>query len=398
MLSEGVSQEKLALNRPCPVCGQDAQTTRLHTQRFVLPGDHPLPDRYDLVACADCGCVYCDSPAAQEAYDRYYADMSRYESTYIESGTRLYAERSDWITTVVPDINARIIDVGCGNGRLLTELQSRGYRRLTGLDPSAHCIKALRANGIDGIVGGFFQCPVDSYFDCAILSGVLEHIHDVAGIMRAMARLIRPAGRLLVCVPDAARYQQYDFVAFDYFNIEHINHFEECSLLNLGLRHGMSIVNWLKTDIAVGEVRQPVIYCAYLNEGLPSTNLLGNAQARIVDYVAQTARQNLASPIIDKFVASQEPVVIWGAGNYASRLLASTALGRCRIDFWVDNDSHKQGQQILGRPICTPSTLREHPAATILVAVAVYGEEISRQLREMGWHGGICHLSPSKRN
>ncbi|WP_164654815.1 class I SAM-dependent methyltransferase [Thiorhodococcus mannitoliphagus] len=318
--------------------------------------------------------------------------MSYYESSHVETDTRLYSERANWIELVIPRRQSRIIDIGCGNGMLLRDLRCRGYSQLTGMDPSAKCVEFLLVEDIDAVQGSFFTHTDMKNFDCAILSGVLEHICDVSKMIDAIKVLIKTDGLLLVCVPDSARYYIYDNVPFDYFNIEHINHFDETSLLNLGLLHGMSIRNLQKTDIHIGTSMQPVIFCAYVNDDRPQTDWVQYSRERIRDYVARTSSRTATNQLIDDLVSSGEEIVIWGAGNYSSRLLATTALAQCRIAFWVDSDRHKQGTEILGRPVREPEALMRHLGATVLVAVAVYSEEIMAEISSMGLTGRIVSL------
>ena len=225
-----------SLQRPCPVC-QNATGELLHTQKFILPDNHILPSKYDVVTCENCGFIFADTTANQETYDRYYSEMSKYYMANVNSDTILFIERAAWINTLVHNKATSIIDVGCGNGQLLLELRKLGFSNLTALDPSPKCIEDIQQQGINGIAGSIFDITSSIRYDAIVLSGVLEHICDVAKIIQTIKSLAKPDGLLLICVPDASRYQDYDTVSFDYFNIEHINHFDETSIINLGFFH-----------------------------------------------------------------------------------------------------------------------------------------------------------------
>ncbi len=387
---------KNKLMRPCPVCGNGVGAERLHTQEFVLPENHPLPAAYDVVACGRCGFVYADTPAGQAAYDRYYADMSRYDMNYTCPESSLYADRAAWIASFIRDRADSVIDIGCGNGLLLLELRKRGLPDLTGLDPSEACVSALRENGIPGIAGSIFSVSTDRTFDCAVLSGVLEHICDVGGVMETAKRLLKQGGQLFVCVPDASRYRLFDAVPFDYFNIEHINHFEETSLFNLGLQHGFHVNAFLKTTITLARTTQPMIFCAYENAGQPAGDVRSYARNAVVRYIEQTKKRAGVHRVLDELAETGEEVIVWGAGNYASRLLADSSLDRCNIVLIVDNDPHKQGNRIGGRTVHSPRAIRyEGKDCTILIAAAVFGDEIAAEIRNMGLQNKIIFLGNS---
>ena len=371
--------------RVCPVCGSARGAEVLHTQCFVLPPDHVLPDHYDVVACGACGFVYADTPAGQDVYDRYYGEMSRYEADYGGADFSLYAERAAWIGAVLGDPGAAIIDVGCGNGELLAALQDLGFGDLTALDPSPECIRAVRARGVEGMVGSLFTAPTTREYDAVTLSGVLEHLRDVSEAVRAAQAMLVPDGTLFVFVPDVSRYARFDSIPFDYFNVEHINHFDEVSLINLGLVHGLRVVQLVKTEVTLAGTRQPMVHCAFRNDPARVSDWRTSSEDAVREYVAQTGRTGGVAGVIGELCASGDPVVVWGAGNYTSRLLASSELGTCNILCFADNDRHKQGKTLFGLPVVAPSELqRVDPAATVLVAVAVFHEDIVAEAQALG--------------
>ena len=373
-----------SLQRPCPIC-RNATGELLHTQKFILPDNHILPSKYDVVTCENCGFIFADTTANQETYDRYYSEMSKYDMAYVNSDTLLFIERAAWINTLVHNKATSIIDVGCGNGQLLLELRKLGFSNLTALDPSPKCIEDIQQQGINGIAGSIFDITSSIRYDAIVLSGVLEHICDVAKIIQTIKSLAKPDGLLLICVPDASRYQDYDTVSFDYFNIEHINHFDETSLINLGFFHGLRVVNFFKTTIKLPQVEQPVIFCAYCNDDKTATDWRNYSKKMVLEYIAHTRKNQTANIIIDKLAKSGEEIVIWGAGNYTNRLLAASNLSKCNIVMLVDNDKHKQGTSINGKPICSPNDLLNvRNAPTIIIAAVVFHNEIIAEIKRMG--------------
>jgi len=86
-----------------------------------------------------------------------------------------------------------IIDVGCGDGALLSELHRRGFgTELIGAEISAAA--AALARGRDGVAmveafdGNRLPAP-DRAYDLAVLSHVLEHVPDPAALLREVARV-----------------------------------------------------------------------------------------------------------------------------------------------------------------------------------------------------------------
>lgn len=96
------------------------------------------------------------------------------------------------------------IDAGCGTGTFLAELA--GTCRVLGLDDHAESI-AIAGPRLAAAGGGVLQTTLDRVDlpdGCAAavtLMDVLEHVDDDAGVLREMARLVRPGGLVVVTVP-----------------------------------------------------------------------------------------------------------------------------------------------------------------------------------------------------
>ncbi|KAJ2800615.1 Protein-lysine N-methyltransferase efm4 [Coemansia guatemalensis] len=51
----------------------------------------------------------------------------------------------NWVSNNIDDTNARILDVGCGNGHLLVKLAAEGYTNLTGTDYSLQAVELAQS-------------------------------------------------------------------------------------------------------------------------------------------------------------------------------------------------------------------------------------------------------------
>lgn len=102
----------------------------------------------------------------------------------------------------------RVLEVGCGMGRYTLPLAELGYR-IEGLDLSAGLLDRLR-----GFNGGRFDIPLyagdviscssdlERAFDAVIGFFVLHHLHDLDRCWQAMARLLKPGGRIAFIEPN----------------------------------------------------------------------------------------------------------------------------------------------------------------------------------------------------
>lgn len=96
---------------------------------------------------------------------------------------------------------ARLLDVGGACALIAREMQRFG--EVIMVEPDAETAAfARRELGCDARVGGLPDAlPVEGTFDGITLLDVLEHIDDEVPALRALKRLLRPDGLLLVTVP-----------------------------------------------------------------------------------------------------------------------------------------------------------------------------------------------------
>jgi SAM-dependent methyltransferase len=107
-----------------------------------------------------------------------------------------------------PGPGSRFLDVGCGGGLFLSFIQQAGHHA-TGLDNSRDAARlAWRRHRVPAFCGMLPEAPFrPGTFDVVTLYHVLEHLYDPAAYIEAAHRLLRPGGRLILQVPNAASLQ-----------------------------------------------------------------------------------------------------------------------------------------------------------------------------------------------
>lgn len=133
-------------------------------------------------------------------------DSDRVSSgAYLDRGTGIEFEmESAWVRRQLPPTARIIVDVGCGNGRLLNSLPPAD---LYGFDQSvAGLIRARDRNGqVNFACARADQLPlVDQSVDAVIAQHLIEHLPDPAATIREWRRVLRPGGVLLVLTPNAS--------------------------------------------------------------------------------------------------------------------------------------------------------------------------------------------------
>ena len=104
--------------------------------------------------------------------------------------------------------DARILDIGCGNGALLRFAQEAGYHRLAGVDRSPEQVQAAHQHGLTFVrqgelIASLRAMPAASQ-DVLLAFDVLEHLHkqEVCDLLAEAFRVLAPNGRIIIHVPN----------------------------------------------------------------------------------------------------------------------------------------------------------------------------------------------------
>jgi SAM-dependent methyltransferase len=95
-----------------------------------------------------------------------------------------------FVTAQLPPAPSRVLEVGCGDGRLARALDDLAYR-VVAIDPAAPEGAIFQAVTLEELAD-------PARVDAVVASRALHHIPDLAGALSKLHRLLVPAGRLIV--------------------------------------------------------------------------------------------------------------------------------------------------------------------------------------------------------
>lgn len=120
-------------------------------------------------------------------------------------------------------LRGRLLDVGCGSGEVLADMESVGWEAV-GVDVDSVAVEVAQGKGLSATCGTLEeqQYP-DNGFQAITMNHVIEHVHDPVGLLRECRRILAPGGHLIVITPnlDSWGHRRFDG---DWFHLDPPRH------------------------------------------------------------------------------------------------------------------------------------------------------------------------------
>jgi len=204
------------------------------------------------VLCLNCGLIRQDPLPSEEELRDYYARRYRlhYKGVTKPSTFDVHRDehrarvRMDVIALVLPE-NARLLDVGSGNGTFLRLARERGCR-VQGIEPNiGYAEWAKRQFGIDAVHGGWADATFPpAAFDFITAHHVLEHLRSPTAALKQFHHWLAPGGHLYISVPNLADRKASPL---NRFHSAHLHGFSRRTLIMMALKAGFERVKLPKT-------------------------------------------------------------------------------------------------------------------------------------------------------
>jgi 2-polyprenyl-3-methyl-5-hydroxy-6-metoxy-1,4-benzoquinol methylase len=190
----------------CALCGSGKYTLLLQAKDYRL---HTTEQVFDLVCCLRCGLVYLNPRPDKEELAKFYPPAFYAQPTVT---SKFF---SDFLHSIkLREVShlkngGRILDVGCGEGGLLSAFKARGWE-VYGLDTSETATKLSQKRIGEQYV---FNCELrdsnfpDNFFDVITLNHVLEHISYPNEELHEISRILKNDGVLHLSVPNIDSFQ-----------------------------------------------------------------------------------------------------------------------------------------------------------------------------------------------
>lgn len=247
----------------CCICGKAPATLVGKGEDYEY---HTSIDTFSAMQCDSCGLVYLNPRPSVKEFETIYPpnyhafDFSPKQYGFVyKVRSRLEAKRSLERCKGLGD-DARILDVGCGDGFHLNLLRKYGNKNWTleGVDLDKRAVDAATKSGLNVHLGSVedMEIPAES-FDLVFMIQTIEHVEKPAEILSAIFKLLKKGGKLVIVTDNTS---SIDFNLYKkkywggYHFPRHWNLFNKKSLSKLAEKTGfivedlstiVSPVNWV---------------------------------------------------------------------------------------------------------------------------------------------------------
>jgi len=110
---------------------------------------------------------------------------------------------------LIPDSARRVLDIGCGAGRLGDALKARQQAEVWGVERSDQAAELARQKLDQVVVGDVETLDVDfepATFDAIVCGDVLEHLREPERLLRRARDWLAPEGCLVASIPNVRHH------------------------------------------------------------------------------------------------------------------------------------------------------------------------------------------------
>jgi len=365
-------------NRDCPVCN-----TKPNKNDIIYHIPFSDGTLQEISCCPECGMVFASmTPSIEYSKESIYAASGATGSGDSLLDKEKFCGTVEILESEFPNKEISILDVGCAQGGLLSELERHSYENAMGMDLSQSCVDACRAKNLMAFNGSLDNPPTGKY-DLIILSHVLEHVWNVPATLKWIQSSLKPIGKVYIEVPNAMEYENYLVCPFQDFNREHINHFSATHFIMVLNYNGFQKEASGLRELSIPGGKYPAMWSIFSLGDNPwttkiSNNLLKDSIQRYIEKSKELMH------IIDLKLRPKlegRNIAIWGYGEFSQQLFLTDAVQSAKIIQVIDKDPSKQGKLFHGISVESPDKLQQD--IPVLVTSMLNSSAICRDIQKL---------------
>ena len=387
-----VSDRKI--KHSCPNCGHDELTVFYEVREVPVHSCLMMSSREEAVDfpvgdvvlgfCDRCGFITNTEFDPQwSAYAPNYEDQQSYSPTFNKFSLKLANHLIDKYDLHDKDI----IEIGCSKGDFLLLLCELGNNRGVGIDPSVvpGRVESEAADRVTFIQDYYSEKHAEYVGDFICCRHTLEHIQPTSEFIKTVRKSIGDRDTVVVFeIPDNTRVLREQ--AFEDIYYEHCSYFSPGTLARLFRDSGFEVTDLYceyGDQYLLIEAKPVAVPSEKVHPFEESVEDVANDVRLFTDKIA--GKLEYWKNFLDDAQAKQEKVVVWGSGSKCVAFL-TTLKTIDKIEYAVDINPHRHGKFIpgVGKEIMAPEFLKTYQPDKVIVMNAIYKQEISEMLEEMG--------------
>ena len=171
---------------PCVVCGGSSFES-FASQDFL-----------EALRCNSCDMVSVNPHLSEEGLDFFYSSyyaINRNNDELREKRKKAYQLDYEFLTNFAS--GGKVLDVGCSDGSFLSYFDNTSWEKY-GIDLQPDALRLAASAGVNVRRGKVWETDFEERFDLITMRGVLEHFRDPNLVLRRIADIIRPGGKLFI--------------------------------------------------------------------------------------------------------------------------------------------------------------------------------------------------------
>lgn len=242
----------------CPLCKESGIRPFITCKDNLVSGEE-----FTLFRCQSCSFTFTQDYPDEALIGKYYesseyishsdSNKSLIDKIYQVVRRHMLNRKRHMVEKACNLKSGYLLDIGSGTGHFLNTMKKAGWKTI-GIEPNEKAKDyALSHFGLDIKTPENIGSLDGETFDCITLWHVLEHFHNPDKYFEHIKRILKPAGKVIVALPncesaDALHYNE-NWAAYDV--PRHLWHFSPSTFKQFAERNGFSIqsINPLRFDV-----------------------------------------------------------------------------------------------------------------------------------------------------
>ena len=193
----------------CPACGSDDFNVEGKAiddfKVYGRDGEVFTHPSFKINVCSNCNLYFKSGIPDYDTLNRYYETL---DNSYEDLDFLFPTDRKtiQVINTIGTDL--KVLDYGCGTGRILNRLDAGTAKY--GTELNSESIRIARSRDIT-IIDDSLLKNYSAYFDVVILTDVFEHLYKPLELIKTLTGCIKPGGKMIIVTgnSDAIVHKKY---------------------------------------------------------------------------------------------------------------------------------------------------------------------------------------------